>query len=130
MVSVLTHSAPLWNLPAHKTSCLESLLYLEMMGIPYKRRISYYNINPFIEDINPLPIIQYTKKPNPKKNMNEDENALCFASTNIYDFLLSKNEKNLNESLSPTQKADVIALSSLIRDRLHLVTVTTLFLKL
>ena len=38
-VIVVTHSTRLWNLPAHRARCLETMLYLEMVGAKYEGRM-------------------------------------------------------------------------------------------
>ena len=113
--TVLTHSAPLWNLPCHRAKCLESILYLEMASIKYQRKICKYNINAFVEELE-LPLLRY--------NMQTTRNVIDFCEgignqqTNIVG-----NNNGLNSHLEFSQQADVSALQSLIRDRLHLVFV-------
>ena len=113
-VVVITHSAPLYNLPCHKPRCLESMLYLEMLdsSLDYQRKICSYNINPFSKSIE-LPIVRYKNR----TIIGGSNNSTIDTLENIF-----KNS-GLNCQLSPTQKADLIALTSLIRDKLHLVTV-------
>eukprot|EP01084_Bolivina_argentea_P190967 328059_1 len=104
---LLTHSAPLEdNLPAHLARCLEAILYLEMCKLNYQRQISKYNINYFATELE-LPMLRYDRE----------------TTRNVIDFMERKHTPSLNSKLelSDVQKADVTALQSLIRDRLHLV---------
>ena len=107
--TVLTHSVPLWNLPCHQPKCLEAILYLEMSGIAYKRKITRYNINVFSDT--QLPFLRHGLQ----------------TTRSVIDFYenaqIAKEHNSLNSQLQLTQHADVTALQSLIRDRLSLVFV-------
>ena len=122
---VLTHSSPLWGLPAHDARCLEVMLYLEMSGMSYQRRLCKYTFNPFAPEL-VLPILRYNTTTvcgdaiiDFFENANENASSIYAATNNA-----PTNSSPLDMSLSPTQRADVAALSALIRDRLHLVVVS------
>ena len=114
--TILTHSAPLWNLPAHRPRCLEAILYLEMASIKYHRKISTYNINAFAEELELVPMLRH--------RMEATRNIIdfCEGIGNEQSHVFGKNN-GLNSHLQFSQKADISALQSLIKDRLHLVYV-------
>lgn len=114
--TVLTHSAPLWNLPAHRPRCLESILYLEMASIKYRRKICKYNINAFVEEFELVPMLRH--------KMESTRNIIDFGEGigNEQSHIFGKNN-GLNAHLQFSEKADILALQSLIKDRLHLVYV-------
>ena len=117
ITTMLTHSAPLWNLPAHRARCLEAMLYLEMADIKYKRKFVKYNINYFYSELE-LPLMRH--------NIQTTRNVIdfCEGIGNEKSLVMGTNN-TLNSHLESPQQADVSALQSLIRDRLHLVFVTS-----
>lgn len=115
--TVLTHSVPLWNLPCHRPRCLESILYLEMASIKYQRKICKYNINAFVEEFELVPMLRH------KMETTRNIIDFCEGIGNQQSHVFGKNN-GLNSHLQFSQKADISALQSLIRDRLHLVYVS------
>lgn len=117
--TVLTHSAPLWNLPCHRPQCLEAILYLEMASIPYKRKHSRYNINCFVEELE-LPFLRHGLQ------TTRSVIDFCEGIGNVEARIVGKNN-GLNAHLERSQKADIPGLQSLVRDRLHLVWLHQLY---
>merc|ERR1712228_19233 len=95
------------------------MLYLEMADIKYKRKFVKYNINYFYSDLS-LPFMRH--------NVDTTRNVIdfCEGIGNEKSFVMGTNN-TLNSHLESPQHADVSALQSLIRDRLHLVFLHQLY---
>lgn len=96
-------------------------LYLEFLGIDYERHVCKYSHNPFEKSFK-LPHFQHHMK-----LMMGCESIMegCEGQGDTVG-IFGKNH-GLNCALSPTQKADVVALQALIREKLHLATVLSLY---
>jgi len=110
--TVLTHSVPLWNLPCHRPQCLEAMLYLEMASIPYKRVPTKYSINYWDSGLE-LPFLRCGLQ------TTRSVIDFCEGIGNETAQIVGKNN-GLNAHLEVSQKADIVALQSLVRSRLHL----------
>lgn len=92
-----------WSLPSASPYCVKASVYMQLAGVPFKT----------------ISLMSANKAPNKKLPYIKDNETIIADSSCIIEYLVKTYQADLNSHLDERQRAQSLAIQSLIEDRLY-----------